>query len=203
MEIEVNEIAKKYDRKKLYTFSDYMTWGEDVRCELIDGVVYDMSPAPGWVHQGISGKLVRQLDVFLDSKPCMVFQGPFDVRLDPDGADDTVVQPDVTVICDRSIMSKTGCMGAPDMVVEVLSPSTAKKDLVQKRIKYQQAGIREIWIIDPETRIVQVFSIEDGKYSSIDYINAEKIPVSVLDGCVVDMARIFADIDEFDTGDEE
>jgi len=199
--MEINETAPKYDSKKRYTYTDYMTWGEDVRCELIDGVVYDMSPAPGWVHQGIGVKLARQLDVYLDGKPCMVFQAPFDVRLNADTGDDTVVQPDVVVICDRSIMAKTGCTGAPDMVVEILSPSTAKKDLVLKRVKYQQAGVREIWFVDPETRGVQIYLREDGKYSSIDYINSDKIPVSVLEGCEIDMVRIFAEIDAFDTGE--
>ena len=201
--MEVNETAPKYDIQKRYTYTDYMTWGEDVRCELIDGVVYDMSPAPGWIHQGISGKLVAQLSNFLEGKSCMVFQGPFDVRLNIDEGDNTVVQPDVVVICDRSIMAKTGCNGAPDMVVEVLSPSNASKDFILKRSKYMHAGVRELWIIDPESRIVQVYVREDGKYNAIDYLNAGKIPVSILDGCEIDMARIFADIDAFDAGDSD
>jgi len=195
--MEVNETAKKYDQQKLHTYADYMTWGEETRCELIDGIVYDMSPAPGWIHQGISAKLVTQLGNFLEDKPCMVFQGPFDVRLNADGADDTVVQPDVVVICDRSIIAKTGCTGAPDLVIEILSPSNAHKDFILKRNKYMNAGVKELWIIDPETRIVQVYIRENGKYSTIDYQNTEKIPVSILEGCEIEIEKIFASIDEF------
>ena len=193
--MEINETARKYDLNKRYTYSDYITWGEDVRCELIDGVVYDMSPAPGWVHQGISTNLVMQLAVFLEGKPCMVFHAPFDVRLNADEGDDTVVQPDVVVICDRSIIERTGCKGAPDMVVEILSPSTAEKDLVIKHNKYLRAGVREFWIVDPKTRIIRVFLLDDGKYSSIDYFGAEKIPVSVLEGFEIDIKRVFYDLE--------
>ena len=198
--MEVNEAAPKYDPNKRYTYADYATWGEGVRCELIDGVVYDMSPAPWWGHQDVSGHLFGQLFIFLDGKPCKVFHAPFDVRLSADEGDDTVLQPDVVVICDRSIIKGTGCTGAPDMVIEVLSPSTASKDLIFKRIKYQHAGVREIWFVDPGSRIVQTHLLEDGKYSPIDYINAEKVQVRVLEGCVIDMARVFADIDEIDIG---
>ena len=193
MDVEVNETARKYDLQKRYTYADYVTWGEGVRCELIDGVVYDMSPAPGTIHQDISMSLAFQLRAFLDGKPCKVFHAPFDVRLNADGADDTVVQPDIVVICDRSIIKKAGCVGAPDMVIEILSPSTAKKDLVIKHNKYLNAGIREFWIVDPESMIIRVFLLEDGKYSSIDYLGIDKIPVNVLEGLEIDIKRLFAD----------
>ena len=175
-----------------------MTWGEDVHCELIDGIIYDMSPSPGWVHQSISAKLVKQLGNFLEGKPCVVFHAPFDVRLNVNEGDNTVVQPDVLVICDRSIITKTGCTGAPDMVIEILSPSNARKDVILKRVKYQEAGVREIWMLDPEDRIVQVFTQKKGQYSYIDYINSENIPLTALEGCSINMAQIFAEIDEFD-----
>jgi len=191
--MEVNEAARKFKRGERYTYADYCTWGEDVRCELIDGVVYDMSPAPGWVHQDLSRSFLIQLGVFLEGKTCKVFHAPFDVRLNAD--DDTVVQPDIVVICDRSMISGTGCTGAPDMVIEILSPSTASKDVLLKFNKYQNAGVREYWIVDPQTKVVRVCILSNGKYDSIDYLDADKIAVNVLEGCEIDIKRVFADLD--------
>jgi len=192
--MEVNEAARKFERGKRYTYADYCTWGEDVRCELIDGVVYDMSPAPGWVHQDLSRNLLGQFFIFLEGKPCKVFHAPFDVRLNADD-DGTVVQPDIVVICDRSKISGTGCIGAPDMVVEILSPSTARKDMLVKFNKYQKAGVREYWIVDPKDKVIRVCILSNGKYDSIDYFDADKIAVNVLDGFEIDIKRLFADID--------
>ena len=177
-----------------YTYADYCTWGEDVRCELIDGVVYDMSPAPGWVHQGLSINLLVQLGSFLEGKTCKVFHAPFDVRLSV-GDDDSVVQPDIVVICDRSKLSGTGCEGAPDMVIEILSPSTASKDMLIKFNKYLMAGVREYWIVDPQTQVVRVCILNNGRYDSIDYLSADKIAVGVLEGFEIDIKRAFADLD--------
>ena len=192
--MEVNEAARKFERGKRYTYADYCTWGDDVRCELIDGVVYDMSPAPGWVHQGLSMNLLGQFFVFLEGKPCKVFHAPFDVRLSSED-DYTVVQPDIVVICDRSKISGTGCIGAPDMVVEILSPSTASKDMLLKFIKYQKAGVREYWIVDPQTKVIRVCILNNGKYDSIDYHDADKIAANILDGFEIDIKRLFADIE--------
>ena len=177
-----------------YTYADYCTWGEDVRCELIDGVVYDMSPAPGWVHQGLSMNFLIQLGSFLEGKTCKVFHAPFGVRLNADD-DDTVVQPDIVVICDRSKLSGAGCEGAPDMVIEILSPSTASKDMLIKFNKYLMAGVREYWIVDPQTQVVRVCILNNGRYDSIDYLSADKIAVGVLGGFEIDIKRAFADLD--------
>jgi len=195
MPTEVNEAVPKYDRRIRYTYADYITWGEDVKCELIDGIVYDMSPAPGSKHQRISGTIFGQLNNFLEGKPCIVFHAPYDVRLDPDGADDTVVQPDILVICDRSIITKAGCSGAPDMVIEILSPSNAMKDMMLKNAQYKLAGGREIWMIDPVDKVVMTFYSENGEYKSITYLNNYKIPVKILEGCTIDIARVFAEAD--------
>jgi len=180
----------KNDEKR-YTYADYCTWGDDVHCELIDGVVYDMSPAPGWVHQEVSGSIFLQLGNYLDGKQCKVFHAPFDVRLNASENDDTVVQPDIVVICDISTIGGTGCTGAPDMVIEVLSPSTASKDMILKYNKYLEAGIREYWIVDPQTKTVRVCILNNGKYDSIDYMDARIIPIRVLDGCDIDIERVF------------
>jgi len=181
------------DKSKRYTYADYCSWGEDVRCELIDGVVYDMSPAPTSAHQRISGNLFAQLYVFLQGKPCKVFYAPFDVRLDPGAGDDSVVQPDILVICDMSKITDSGCDGAPDMVVEILSPSTASKDMLLKHRKYLQACVREYWVVDPQLKIVRVHVLKDGRYDYIDYLETSRVPVRTLDGCEIDIQKVFAD----------
>ena len=183
------------DKNKRYTYADYITWGEDVRCEIIDGVVYDMSPAPGWLHQELSTNLLIQLGVFLEGKPCKVFHAPFDVRLDNESDDGSVVQPDIVVICNSEIISGTGCTGAPDMVIEILSPSTASKDMIIKYNRYLRAGVREYWIVDPKTKSVRVCVLKDGKYDSIDYLDPGGIQVNVLEGCEIDMRRVFANLE--------
>ena len=180
-------------KEQRYTYADYRAWDDDDRWELIDGIAYAMSPAPTWMHQEISGNLFGQLYVFLDGKPCKVFHAPFDVRLNADTHDDTVVQPDLVVICDHSKLRGTGCVGAPDMVIEILSPSTASRDMLLKYNKYLRAGVREYWIVDPETRMVRVCTLKDGKYDSNDYMDADKIPVQVLEGCEIDIKRVFAE----------
>lgn len=174
-----------------YTYADYCTWDDDERWELIDGVAYAMSPAPTWKHQGISRNLIGQLYAFLDGKSCKVFAAPFDVRLNAETDDDTVVQPDIVIICDHSKLGGTGCAGAPDMVVEILSPSTASKDMLLKYNKYLNAGVREYWIVDPDTQVVRVCILRDGKYDSIDYLDAALIPIHVLKGCEIDIKKVF------------
>ena len=196
IETTVNETAKQYGQEKRYTYDDYMTWDDDVRRELIDGIIYDMSPAPGSGHQSISMDLSNQLYNFLKGKTCKVFQAPFDVRLDPGGADDTVVQPDILIICDRLKITKTGCRGAPDIVIEILSPSNAKKDMTIKFDKYRQAGVKEIWMLDLKKRYVKVCTKEEGNYSYLEYINPIKIPVKLLDGFELDVAHVFDEADE-------
>lgn len=175
-----------------YTYADYCTWNDSERWELIEGVRYAMSPAPAPVHQAISRELNRQIANFLEGKPCQVYQAPFDVRLNADGEDDTVVQPDLLVICDRSKIDDRGCKGAPDLAIEILSPSTARRDRMVKLQQYQQAGVREYWIVDPDTKIVQVCILKDGLYFVTAYADTDTAPVVVLDGCTVDLPKVLA-----------
>ena len=126
-----------------YTYLDYYSWDDGERWELIDGVAYAMSPAPAPKHQTISRELLVQIANFLKGKPYEVFHAPFDVRLNADSDDDTVMQPDIFVVCDKSKIDDKGCNGAPDMIIEILSPSTAKRDIVLKFNAYLQAGVRE------------------------------------------------------------
>ncbi|WP_295882112.1 Uma2 family endonuclease [uncultured Thiohalocapsa sp.] len=146
-----------------HTYGDYVNWPEDVRYELIDGVAYLMAPAPTLEHQDIAGEIFRQLANTLLEKPCRVYIAPVDVRLPKaDEADeliDTVVQPDVLVVCDRGKLDRRGVRGGPDLVVEVLSPSTASHDHVKKRHVYERAGVREYWLVHPGDRMVTIYRL--------------------------------------------
>jgi Uma2 family endonuclease len=177
---------------KHYTYADYCTWDDSERWELIDGISYAMSPAPSPVHQRVSSRLHLQLASFLKGKPCEVFSAPFDVRLNADTDDDTVVQPDLLVVCDKSKLDDRGCNGAPDMVIEILSLTTARRDTHIKFQLYQQAGVREYWIVHPETKTVQTHVLENERYYTTSYADTDTIPVHVLDGCVISVPDVFA-----------
>ncbi len=151
-----------------WSYKDYLTWPEGERWELIDGVAYNMGPAPSSIHQEVSGELFYQLRGNLDQQPCKVFSAPFDIRLAEGKAEDddalTVVQPDIVVICDKDKIDKRGIRGAPDLVVEILSPSSGARDTIEKRALYEKHGVPEYWIVDPETRQVFVLILKEGRY---------------------------------------
>ena len=173
---------------KHYTYADYCTWDDDERLELIGGVAYAMSPAPTSAHQSVSGALFAQLYEFLKGHACKVFYAPFDVRL----AYDTVVQPDIAVICDRSKIDEKGCKGAPDLVIEIVSPSSSKYDKVLKFNKYLEAGVKEYWLADPQDKTVQCFLFQENT-KTVPYGETDKIPVGVLPGCEIDLEQVFID----------
>ena len=175
-----------------YTYADYLGWDENIRAELLDGGVVMMAP-PLRVHQGIITQFVYQIESYLKEKKCKVYPAPFAVRLFPekDDSDTTVFEPDIVVICDSEKLDDKGCNGAPDLVIEVISPSTAKYDRIYKFRKYQKAGVKEYWIVDPETKTVQVCILENGRYVVSMYDETEKTPVSVLEGCEIDLSGVF------------
>ena len=181
---------REYDR---YTYSDYYSWDDGKRWELIDGVPYAMSPAPMRKHQDVSGALFVQLALFLKNKPCKVYNAPFDVRMNPDEDDDTVCQPDIVVVCDSSKLDDKGCRGVPDLVIEILSPSSVRMDRVIKLEKYRQVGVREYWIVDPELRSVEACILDGNRYYLTVYI--DEAPVFVLPGCVIDLKEVFPETD--------
>ncbi|MDR1277242.1 MAG: Uma2 family endonuclease [Treponema sp.] len=192
--------AFEMDEKSRYTYADYLAWDTDKRYEIINGEAYMMA-APSVAHQAVSRELLLQFGNFLKGKPCQVFTAPFDVRLFPteDGSDDTVVQPDLLIICDRSkIADGKACRGAPDMVIEILSPSNSEIPLLLKFSKYLMAGVREYWIVDPETKYIQVHILEQGDEKSPEhfissvYGNAETLGVSVLPGLNIDFNSIWS-----------
>jgi len=181
-------------QKEHFTYADYCTWNDGERWELIDGEAFAMSPAPAWSHQEVSGNLFLQFASFLKGKQCKVFSAPFDVRLNASGRDDIVVQPDIVVICDRTKLLGTGCIGAPDMVVEIVSPGTARRDRTEKLILYQRSGVREYWIVDPDTKTMQAHILENGRYYVAGYTDADSAPVHVLEGCTINLADVFYDL---------
>jgi Uma2 family endonuclease len=183
-------------KDKIYTYEDYLTWGDDVRCELIDGVPYMMS-SPTDNHQRVILSFSNLLYNYLKGKPCEVFIAPFNVRLkikNNKDKKDTVVQPDIFVVCNKSKIRLSYVMGAPDMVIEILSPSNPGHDMVTKLLLYQNSGVREYWIINPETKAVSVCTLENEKYIVSNYINIETIPVTILDGLKINLSEVFADL---------
>ena len=173
-----------------YTYADYSVWESDERWELIDGVPYAMA-APLIIHQRVSVKILRQLSAFLHNKTCEVFHAPTDVRLSADAEDDTVVQPDLIVVCDESKIDEKGIAGAPDLVVEILSPASASHDMIRKYMLYLKANVPEYWIVDPVTQTVIVNIMHEGKYTGMPYEKTAVVPVSVLDGLTIDLAEVF------------
>ena len=190
-------VALKLEER--FTYGDYVTWQDNERWELIDGVPFNMSPAPGSAHQSILMDLGKQFAVYLSGKPCKVFPAPYDVRLpNADESDDrveTVVQPDLSIICDRKKIDKAGCRGAPDLVVEILSPGTAQKDIKVKFERYERAGVRQYWIVEPEGKTVQIFTLGvDGTYGRPQmYVDGDKVPVSLFSDLVIDLTSAFAE----------
>ena len=174
---------------RLYTLEDYLRLPDDQRVELIDGVFYDMA-APTTIHQSIAGFLHKKfLDFVMANKgPCFPFISPVDVQLDCD--DKTVVQPDVLVVCDRTKYKNGRVFGAPDLVIEVLSPSTRRKDMQLKMYKYAGAGVREYWMVDPEKKLVVQYDLEHLGIPAI-YNFQSVIPVLIWDSaCRIDLGEM-------------
>ena len=171
-----------------WTYADYKKadFANGERCELIYGAVYMMA-APGLIHQGILMTLAGEFYNFLKGKPCKVYPAPFDVRLfyQEDESDDTVVQPDLTVICDEKKRGYEGCRGAPDLTVEILSPSNTVKEMTRKFELYRQAGVREYWEVNSESKTVLVHCFDDGKILTRIYRSADTIRSEIFSGLAI------------------
>lgn len=181
------------------TFADVLSWSGNDRCELIGGRVFLMSP-PSSRHQEVCFELGRQLGNYLEGKRCKVYPAPFGVRLFEREGDrpedvDTMVEPDLSVICDRSKIDKYGCRGAPDLVIEVLSPSTQRHDRLVKLGLYQRAGVREYWTVNPEDMTVQVMLRDEGGILQLHevYERDGLAKVNVLDGCFIELVKVFSE----------
>jgi Uma2 family endonuclease len=172
-----------------HTWTEYQTWPDDERWEIIDGVAYNMSPAPSIRHQTIIGNLYSLLHRQLAGKSCRPFIAPTDVRL----SETDVVQPDILVVCDPAKITPSHIEGAPDLVVEVLSPGTSARDLREKKWLYQRSGVREYWVADPLELYVQRFLLpSEGRYGEPEVFGTHEIlPSDVLDGVTVDLNEVF------------
>lgn len=178
-----------------YSYADYLTWDENERWEIIDGVPY-MQAAPSRIHQEISGELYLQFGTYLKGKPCKVYHAPFCVRLDTEKKDSdvkNVVEPDITIVCDSNKLDEKGCKGSPNMIVEILSPSTGKKDRVDKFNKYESAGVKEYWIVEPDQKFISVFLLQsNGRYGRPEmYTEEDKIKVSIFPDFEIDLKPVF------------
>ncbi len=187
------------DLTKQYSYADYLTWEFEERLELIHGWIWKMSPAQLRNHQKISFNISGQLYAFLKLKPCEVYAAPFDVRLvnkqkNPDNKNIlSVVQPDICVICDPNKLDERGCLGAPDLIIEILSPGNSKKEVKAKYNLYKENGVREYWIVSPEYLSVTVYDLINNAFVLRDtYFSEDSIPVGIFDGCFIDAKEIFA-----------
>ncbi|MCL2650168.1 MAG: Uma2 family endonuclease [Candidatus Azobacteroides sp.] len=189
------------DETKRYTYADYLTWFDSKRRELIDGFIRMMSPAASTRHARVSSKLVYKLTAFIERRKgkCLVFNAPFDVRL-PDNkkgtANDkiyTVLQPDICLVCDLSKLDKKGCLGAPDLVIEIQSPGTTRYDATEKLDAYEKAGVSEYWLVYPIEGAIMVYILqENGKYDRGTIYQYEgKVPVMALEGLKIDLEELF------------
>jgi len=180
-----------------YTYGDYLTWPEEERWELIDGEAFAMTPAPTPIHQEVVVELATQIRTFLRGKPCRVFPAPIDLLIprgeEPDEDVDTVVQPDLIVIGDEAKIGEKRIRGAPDLVIEVVSPSTASRDAILKRRRYERAGAREFWMVQPLDRLVMVFRPEsNGTFGAPTFFAADgRIEVSCVPGLTIDLSLVF------------
>lgn len=189
------------DPSKKYTYADYLTWHFKDRMEIIKGFLFKISPAPKRNHQKISVIVTNLFFNTLNHKTCEIYEAPFDVRLTknkgvPNEEIDTVVQPDICIICDLEKLDDYGCIGAPDLIVEILSKSTSKKDEINKFQLYEENGVKEYWMIYPDTKVVKVFVLKNNKYEVVDYYQNQgnKIPVNIFEGISFDYDTIFEGI---------
>ena len=181
---------------QFFTYSDYKEWElkEGERFELIYGEAYAMS-APNTRHQTILIQLLGQFFIYLQEKPCRIFPAPYDVRLffREDGNDDTVVQPDITIICDKKKIGPEGCRGAPDLVIEILSPTNTAIEMERKLKLYQEAGVREYWIVDPENNGLTVYRFQEGAILFYTYKKDATVPVGIFPDLNITLKEVFSD----------
>ena len=186
-------IDETFEENRRYTYADYLTWEGQQRYELLGGEAFMMS-SPSVAHQAILMGLSLDFGNWLQGKPCRVFAAPLDVRLFPkaDKSDRTVVQPDLLVVCDESKLDKGSVNGAPDMIIEIFSPSNSSSELLRKFNYYLEAGVREYWVLDTETKKVNVHIYEDGRYICMTYKDNDSIPVTVLAGLEISLEALWA-----------
>jgi Uma2 family endonuclease len=183
-----------------HTYADYLTWSATYGDELINGAAYVREPpGPSPVHQEIVLELGYQLVGALEGKPCRVYIAPFDIRLprstEEDDQIDTVVQPDVFIVCDRRKIDARGMRGAPDWIAEVLSPGTARHDRLVKLPVYERAGVREVWLVDPIDRTLALYRLESGRYGRATLLELKgQTPLTAIPDVAIDWDQVLAKI---------
>ncbi len=185
------------DVSKTYTYADYLKWTFDERLELIKGKIFEMNPAPGSVHQLILGAIFNEFYNYLKGKPCKVFHAPFDVRLNKRSKENenikTVVQPDISVVCNPLKIDEKGCLGAPDIVVEILSTGNNKKELQNKYEVYEENGVLEYWIIHPSVQTFFRYSLVENRYQASRLLTTgDEVTTPILPGFVLNLDELFA-----------
>jgi Uma2 family endonuclease len=205
MNAELIDERKPVNVKKFYTYEDFEKIPEEVHLELYDGVpypTYGSEPCydftdpiylegPGRQHQEILIELIRQFGNFFRRKPCKVLAAPFDVRFKPEREKCNIIVPDLLVVCDKKQLNGKYCLNAPDFVIEIISPSTRRKDTGKKLHRFMEERVREIWLIIPDETVVQTYILEDEKYKIMSYIYPREIRASIFDGLTVDFTDIF------------
>jgi Uma2 family endonuclease len=179
-----------------YTYTDYLNWRFADMVELIRGKLFILSPAPLARHQLISGNLFGELYSHFKQEHCQIYAAPFDVRLvqkTPENQDvTTVVQPDICVICDTTKLDERGCIGAPDWIIEIVSPSTIKKDLNDKYNLYEENGVQEYWVVMPEANAINQYVLQNGKYEFIDtFTKTQHISPALFPDLSINLAEVF------------
>ncbi len=192
-----NDLIKETASNRLYTYGDYLNWSDEQRYELINGKIYLLAPAPSRSHQEILVELIRQFSIYLFDKDCKVYAAPFDVRLpereEKDEHIQTVVQPDILVICDEDKLDKRGCRGAPDLIIEIISPFSGARDRKEKRNLYEKHGVKEYWLVDYNEKTVEVYLLEEkNNYRKpFVYSREDKVSVNVLNGLDINLSYVF------------
>ncbi len=195
--IDLSTFEEPSDSFAGYTYADYLKWDFEEIVELIKGKVFKKAAAPSRKHQEVSGNLFLILGNFLKGQKCKVYAAPFDVRFSRNPEDkkvDSVVQPDLSVICDPSKLDEKGCLGPPDLIVEILSPSNNRVELQNKYELYEEFGVREYWVIHPVECTLLVYTLIEGKYQSSKlFTTGDKIQSTVLSGFVLDLEEVFSE----------
>lgn len=190
---ELNEPDIEYGR---YTYADYLKWSFEEQVELIKGKIFKMSPAPKRVHQKVSRELSIRIFNFLKGQKCEAYSAPFDVRLPVKSKKNdeitTVVQPDICVICDPSKLDDAGCIGAPDLIIEILSKGNNKKELQNKYEVYEESGVKEYWVVSPDEQTLLIYTLVDNQYrASRLFTRGDEIKTPILPGFVLALDDVF------------
>jgi Uma2 family endonuclease len=194
-------VKEPFTEYGVYSYADYLTWEIDEMVELIKGKVFrSAAAAPRRKHQEIAGLLYSRFLIHLEGKNCKVFIAPFDVRLPFKSKRNedifTVVQPDISVVCDRSKLDEAGCIGAPDLIVEVLSPGNNKKELKNKFEVYEESGVQEYWVIHPAEETLIIYTLINGNYQpSRLFSHGDIVKSACVSGFELDLEEFFEKID--------